>query len=78
LEWKTKIPDLEREFNETMTEAIAYFSIPPIITGKSNELEPLKLKYIPKLLDPNTTEAEQIFSFTKLLAPIIDGRHFSL
>lgn len=70
-EWKTRLPDLEKDYNEALDEAVAYFEAPRQTTKTSPELEPLRTKYGAKLAG---SEEEVEFSLTKLLAPLIEGR----
>ena len=73
-EWKNKMPEMEKDYTEILTEAVAFFEQPKPFNKLSPELEPLKVKYSSKLLEPSTSEEEVAFALTKLLAPLIEGR----
>lgn len=65
---------MQQEYDELLSQALAYFNLPPIFAKDSAELQPLKEKYGDKLGEIEQTEEDTTFSLTKLLAPLIEGR----
>jgi hypothetical protein len=75
LEWKQKIPEIEKESADIYAEALAYFEMPRPYSLSSPELDSLKIKYGAKLQEAAVPEPELDFSLTKILAPLIEGKY---